>query len=61
MTWHVAIKQSKLKPGKKKMITVAKKLVLIGQTDDTYLAKTVLIAPPTPPHLEPVVANVLSA
>ena len=37
MTWHVAIKQSKLKPGKKKMRRVAKKMVLIGQIDDTYL------------------------
>ena len=38
MTWHVAIKQSKLKPGQKKMLTVAKQLILIGQTDETYFA-----------------------
>ena len=36
MTWHFAIKQSKLKPGQKKMLTVAKQLILIGQTDETY-------------------------
>ena len=42
MTWHVAMKQSKLKPGKKKMRTVAKKLVLIGQIDDTYFATEAL-------------------
>ncbi|MGB0802500.1 MAG: Rieske (2Fe-2S) protein [Candidatus Poseidoniaceae archaeon] len=42
MTWHVAIKQSKLKPGKKKMRTVAKKMVLIGQTDDSYFATEAL-------------------
>lgn len=42
MTWHVAIKQSKLKSGKKKMRTVAKKLVLIGQTDDSYFATEAL-------------------
>lgn len=42
MTWHVAIRQSKLKPGKKKMITIAKKLVLIGQTDESYFATEAL-------------------
>jgi len=42
MTWHVAIKQSKLKPGKKKMRTVAKKMVLIGQIDDRYFASEAL-------------------
>ena len=42
MTWHVAIKQSKLKPGKKKMRTVAKKMVLIGQTEDYYFATEAL-------------------
>ena len=42
MTWHVAIKQSKLKPGKKKMRTVAKKMVLIGQTEDGYFATEAL-------------------
>ena len=40
--WHVAIKQSKLKDGKKKMRTVAKKLVLIGQTEEGYLATEAL-------------------
>jgi len=34
MAWHVAIKQSKIKPGKKKMLTVAKKMVLIGQLSE---------------------------
>ena len=40
--WHVAIKQSKLKVGKKKMRTVAKKLVLIGQTVEGYFATEAL-------------------
>ena len=40
--WHVAIKQSKLKVGKKKMRTVAKKLVLIGQTEEGYFATEAL-------------------
>jgi len=42
MTWHVAIKQSKLKNGKKKMLSVAKNLVLVGQIDDTYFATEAL-------------------
>ena len=42
MTWHVALKQNKLKPGKKKMRTVAKKLVLIGQVEDDYFATEAL-------------------
>ena len=37
MTWHVAIKKSKMKPGKKKMLTVAKKLVLLGQMGEEFL------------------------
>ena len=40
--WHVAIKQSKLKVGKKKMRTVAKKLVLIGQNEEGYFATEAL-------------------
>ncbi len=42
MTWHIAMKESKLKPGKKKMRTVAKKMVLIGQTEDGYFATEAL-------------------
>ena len=42
MSWHVAIKQSKLKPGKKKMLRVAKKLVMIGQSEDGYFATEAL-------------------
>lgn len=42
MSWHVAIKQSKLKSGKKKMRTVAKKMVLIGQTENEYFATEAL-------------------
>jgi len=42
MTWHVAIKAKRLKPGKKKMVTVAKKMVLIGQTEDGYFASEAL-------------------
>ena len=42
MTWHVALKQTKLKPGKKKMRTVAKKMVLIGQIEDSYFATEAL-------------------
>ena len=42
MTWHVAIKAKRLKPGKKKMVTVAKKMVLIGQTEDGYFATEAL-------------------
>ena len=40
MAWHVAIKQSSR--GKKKMRTVAKKMVLIGQVDDRYFATEAL-------------------
>ena len=40
--WHIAIKQSKLKPGKKKMRTVGKKMVLVGQTEDGYFATEAL-------------------
>ena len=32
MKWYNAIKINKLKPGKKKMIRVAKKLILIGKS-----------------------------
>ena len=42
MTWHVAIKQSKLKPGKKKMLSVAKNLVLVGQIGNSYFATEAL-------------------
>lgn len=42
MTWYVAIKQKKLKPGKKKMRTVGKKLVLIGQMGEEYFATEAL-------------------
>ena len=42
MTWYVAIKQNKLKPGKKKMRTVGKKLVLIGQMGEEYFATEAL-------------------
>ena len=42
MTWHVAIKAKRLKPGKKKMVKVAKKMVLIGQTEDGYFATEAL-------------------
>ncbi|MAK96179.1 MAG: Rieske 2Fe-2S domain-containing protein [Candidatus Thermoplasmatota archaeon] len=42
MTWHVAIKKSKMKPGKKKMLTVAKKLVLLGQMGEEFFATEAL-------------------
>ena len=42
MTWHVALKQSKLKPGKKKMLSVAKNLVLVGQIGNSYFATEAL-------------------
>ena len=42
MVWRVVMKEGKLKPGKKKMRTVAKKMVLIGQTDDGYFATEAL-------------------
>ena len=42
MTWHVGIKQSKLKPGKKKMLRVAKKLIMIGQIGEGYFATEAL-------------------
>ncbi|MGY8670837.1 MAG: Rieske (2Fe-2S) protein [Candidatus Poseidoniales archaeon] len=42
MSWHTALKESKLKIGKKKMITVARKMVLVGRTDDGYFATEAL-------------------
>ena len=42
MTWYNAIKIKKLKTGKKKMIRVAKKLILIGQSEDGYFATEAL-------------------
>ena len=42
MRWHNAIKIKKLKPGKKKMIQVAKKLILIGQSENGYFATEAL-------------------
>ena len=45
MTWHVAIKKSKMKPGKKKMLTVAKKLVLLGQMGEEFFATEALCRP----------------
>ena len=36
MVWKIAIKSSKLKPGKKKMLTVGKKMILVGRFDDGY-------------------------
>ena len=42
MSWHKAIKKSKIKLGKKKMVTVAKKLVLIGQNENGYFATEAL-------------------
>ena len=42
MKWYNAIKINKLKPGKKKMIRVAKKLILIGQSGEGYFATEAL-------------------
>ena len=42
VTWHIALKKSKLKPGKKKMRILAKKMILIGQTDEGYFATEAL-------------------
>ena len=44
MAWKFAIKSSKLKPGKKKMLTVGKKMILVGQFDegDGYYATEAL-------------------
>jgi len=40
--WHYAIKASKLKPGKKKMIRVGKKLILLLNVDGDYFATEAL-------------------
>ena len=44
MAWKIAIKSSKLKPGKKKMLTVGKKIILVGRfdEDDGYYATEAL-------------------
>lgn len=42
MEWYKAIKIGKLKNGKKKMISVSKKLVLITRIDDEYYATEAL-------------------
>lgn len=42
MTWHIALKLSKLKPGKKKMLSVAKKILMVGQDTDGYYATEAL-------------------
>ncbi len=40
--WHYAIKARKLKPGKKKMIRVGKKLILLLNVDGDYFATEAL-------------------
>ena len=42
MTWHVAIKKSKMKPCKKNMLTVDNKLVLLGQMGEEFFATEAL-------------------
>ena len=42
MNWHAAIKQSKLRPGKKKMRILANELILVGQTENGYFATEAL-------------------
>ena len=42
MIWHNAIKSSKLKEGKKKMVTVKRKMVLIGRQNGTLFATEAL-------------------
>ena len=44
MAWKIAIKSSKLKPGKKKTLTVGKKIILVGRFDegDGYYATEAL-------------------
>ena len=44
MAWKFAINSSKLKPGKKKMLTVGKKMILVGRFDegDGYYATEAL-------------------
>ena len=44
LVWKIAIKSSKLKPGKKKMLSVGKKMILVGQFDegDGYYATEAL-------------------
>ena len=41
-SWHKAIKVSKLRPGKKKMIRVGKKMVLVLNVDGSYFATEAL-------------------
>ena len=42
LTWHVALKLSKLRPGKKKMINIAKNILMVGQDSDGYFATEAL-------------------
>ena len=47
MVWKIAIKSSKLKPGKKKMLTIGKKMILVGRFEegDEYYATEALCRP----------------
>ncbi len=38
MSWHIAFEENKLKVGKKKMLTIAKHLIVIGRTEVGYFA-----------------------
>ena len=42
MTWHNAMKASKLKDGKKKMVTVKRKMVMVGRQDGALFATEAL-------------------
>ncbi|RAH14600.1 MAG: hypothetical protein CMB56_004945 [Methanobacteriota archaeon] len=42
MKWHKAMKIDKLKQGKKKMISISRKLILITRTDEGYFASEAL-------------------
>ena len=42
MTWHNAMKASKLKDGKKKMVTVKRKMVMVGRHDGALFATEAL-------------------
>ena len=42
MTWHNVMKSSKLKPGKKKMMTVKGKMVMVGRQGTALFATEAL-------------------
>ena len=44
MTWHNVMKSSKLKPGKKKMMTVKGKMVMVGRQGNALFATEALCA-----------------